>query len=401
MNAEYTGKQISRLRKELGLTQKQLAEQLCVTDKAVSKWERGLNFPDLGLMEPLAEALHTTAAHLLGLETKERDEIVSSMAELSTEQQEETKRHLNRAGWGCLLFALLLALGCIFYKNELPFQLRMTLILGPGIFGLWLLFRYGGVRKFDIAEYLLLYGAVFPVLFYWCIQFLTGHSPHPVFGAVLIAATSAMTQLLFYRIMVPGAAKAIPLLMCTGYAVWQLPGQMPLDGDSFLFALPALVCLTVWSFFFGADLVKKKIPTPSWKKVLAWILVLVLALLFCFHNPMIRTYIGLRQPQLTAFSETMLNADGNFAAGKYGPWKVCAYPESGMVEFRTGGYGLVPSSTYEGFYYSREDIHLPFQGNTDLTMEPREGYATWNDGYGNWGKSWRIFEHWYWYQAYF
>jgi len=72
-----------------------------------------------------------------------------------------------------------------------------------------------------------------------------------------------------------------------------------------------------------------------------------------------------------------------------------------MVEFRTGGWGLVPGSTYEGFYYSREDVHLPFQGNTDLTMEPREGYAIWNDGYGNWGKSWRIFDHWYWYQAYF
>ena len=399
MNAEYTGKQIARLRKELGLTQKQLAEQLCVTDKAVSKWERGLNFPDLGLMESLAEALHTSVAELLGLETKERDEIVSSMAELSAEQQEEAKRHLNRAGWGCLIFALLLSLGCIFYKNELPFQLRMTLILGPGIFGLWLLFRYGGIRKFDIAEYLLLYGAVFPVLFYWAIQFLTGHSPHPVFGAVLIAATSAMTQLLFYRIMVPGAAKAIPLLLCTGYTIWRLPGQMPLDGDSFLFALPALVCMMVWLICFGADLAGKRIPVPSWKKLLAAILAAVLVLLFCFYHPMIRTYIGLRQDHLTAYAETML--EGEAVSGRYGFWKVRADSDAGMVEFRTGGWGLVPSSTYEGFYYSREDVHLPFQGNTDLTMEPREGYAIWDDGYGNWGKSWKLFENWYWYQAYF
>ena len=48
MDAQYTGEQISRLRKQKNLTQRQLAEQLHVTDKAVSKWERGVNFPDLG-----------------------------------------------------------------------------------------------------------------------------------------------------------------------------------------------------------------------------------------------------------------------------------------------------------------------------------------------------------------
>lgn len=399
MNAEYTGKQIVRRRKELGMTQKQLAEQLSVTDKAVSKWERGLNFPDLGLMEHLAEALKTTPAELLGLETKGRDEIVSSMTALSTAQLEEAGNHLKWAGWSFLLFALLLALGCIFYKNDLPFQLRMTLTWAPGIFGLWLLFRCGQIKKFDIAEYLLLYGAAFPVLMYLGIQFLTGHSPQPVFGAVLIVLAAAFVQLLFYRIMVPGAAKAIPLLLCTGYAVRQLPGQMPLDWDSFLFALPALVCLSVWIIFFGADLVKKKIPAPSWKKWLAGILGVILVLLFCFYHPLIRTYIGLRQTHLTAFAEDMLEAEA--VSGRYGFWKVRADADAGMVEFRTGGSGLVPSSTYEGFYYSREDVHLPFQGNTDLTMEPREGYAIWNDGYGNWGKSWRIFENWYWYQAYF
>jgi len=399
MNAEYTGKQIARLRRELGLTQKQLAEQLCVTDKAVSKWERGLNFPDLGLMEPLAEALNTTPAELLGLQTKERDEIVSSMAELSTAQLEEAKQHLSWAGWSSLLFALLVALGCIFYRNQLPFQLRMALTWGPVVFGLWLLFRYGGIRKFNIAEYLLLYGAVFPVLIYLGVQFLTGNSPHPVFAAALIATASVMTQLLFYRIMVPGAAKAIPLLLSTGYAVWMLSGQMPLDGDSFVFALPALVCLMVWLICFGADLARKRIPAPSWKKLMAAILAAVLVLAICFYHPLIRTYIGVRQEHLSAFAERML--EGESASGRYGFWKVRADTDAGMVEFRTGGWGLAPSSTYEGFYYSREDVHLPFQGNTDLTMEPREGYAIWNDGYGNWGKSWRIFENWYWYQAYF
>ena len=57
MNLEKTefGTFVAQKRKALGMTQKALAEQLHVTDKAVSKWERGLSFPDVTLLEPLAE----------------------------------------------------------------------------------------------------------------------------------------------------------------------------------------------------------------------------------------------------------------------------------------------------------------------------------------------------------
>ena len=50
INANQTGEKISKLRKEQNLTQKELAERLHVTSAAVSKWERGLNFPDLLLL---------------------------------------------------------------------------------------------------------------------------------------------------------------------------------------------------------------------------------------------------------------------------------------------------------------------------------------------------------------
>lgn len=48
---------LAQLRREKGMTQKELAATLYVSDKAVSKWERGLSVPDISLLEPLDAAL--------------------------------------------------------------------------------------------------------------------------------------------------------------------------------------------------------------------------------------------------------------------------------------------------------------------------------------------------------
>lgn len=56
---------LSSRRKAKGLTQKQLADRLSVTDKAVSKWERGLGFPDIKLLEPLSQALDVSILELM------------------------------------------------------------------------------------------------------------------------------------------------------------------------------------------------------------------------------------------------------------------------------------------------------------------------------------------------
>lgn len=61
---------IAARRKEMGMTQKQLADKLGVTDKAVSKWERGNGHPDIGSLEPLAAALDITVSELLRGEVK-------------------------------------------------------------------------------------------------------------------------------------------------------------------------------------------------------------------------------------------------------------------------------------------------------------------------------------------
>lgn len=59
------GRFVSARRKEKGFTQKELAEKLLISDKAVSKWERGLSLPDITLLIPLAELLELTVTELL------------------------------------------------------------------------------------------------------------------------------------------------------------------------------------------------------------------------------------------------------------------------------------------------------------------------------------------------
>lgn len=59
------GSFLAQLRREKGMTQRELAADLYVSDKAVSKWERGLSVPDISLLVPLAEILNVTVAELL------------------------------------------------------------------------------------------------------------------------------------------------------------------------------------------------------------------------------------------------------------------------------------------------------------------------------------------------
>lgn len=65
MEQEKIGKFIQELRKQQNMTQKDLAEKLGVTDRAVSKWENGRGIPDVSLMKPLCDILGITVSELL------------------------------------------------------------------------------------------------------------------------------------------------------------------------------------------------------------------------------------------------------------------------------------------------------------------------------------------------
>ena len=75
MNQTAIGSYIARKRKEQNLTQEQLAEQLGVSNKTVSKWENGKCMPDYSIIQKLCDALHVTLPELMDGEDAAEDSV--------------------------------------------------------------------------------------------------------------------------------------------------------------------------------------------------------------------------------------------------------------------------------------------------------------------------------------
>ena len=105
MDNERFGSFLARLRREQGLTQKELADRLNVTDKAVSKWETGKGFPDVKLLEPLAQALGVSLVELMQGKRQEADTLTVAEADAAVSQalgqsdRAVTRRYLRLFRW--------------------------------------------------------------------------------------------------------------------------------------------------------------------------------------------------------------------------------------------------------------------------------------------------------------
>ena len=136
MDKIQVGLKIANYRKEKGFTQKDLAEKLGVTDKSVSKWETGVNFPDVAILETLAEELGITVLELLDLETSSADEIVKEMTEFSEVQRKMALERERISKTEIVLISIFLIVGeWIFLSLMLSFFDGWTgVILGVAFF---------------------------------------------------------------------------------------------------------------------------------------------------------------------------------------------------------------------------------------------------------------------------
>ncbi len=122
MDQTATGKFITKKRKELNLTQEQLAQKLGVSNKTISKWETGKCMPDYSIIESLCTELNTTLAELMNgeeddksIHTYDNEQIVAMMKEM----QELKSAKITFTGYILLIIGIvMLTLSQLFGGTE-------------------------------------------------------------------------------------------------------------------------------------------------------------------------------------------------------------------------------------------------------------------------------------------
>lgn len=148
MDKERFGAFVAGERRRLGVTQRELAQRLFISDKAVSKWERGLSLPDVSLLIPLAELLGVTVTELLEgrrlersgeMEVEQVERLVKrtlTMAEGTPAEARENRRRRGVVWLGCTAWAALELLG-FFLLGSSPSGGEWTLLGLSFFFGCW------------------------------------------------------------------------------------------------------------------------------------------------------------------------------------------------------------------------------------------------------------------------
>ncbi len=131
------GNFISFLRKEQNLTQRELAERLGVTDRAVSKWENGRGLPDLSLLVPLCEALGISVNELLCGERIEREDLPEKAQDIVLDALTDSQKRVRHTKWR--LLALLAAFVLVFVCLAAMFGVDVNRMRNdqPIVFSTW------------------------------------------------------------------------------------------------------------------------------------------------------------------------------------------------------------------------------------------------------------------------
>ena len=112
MNQFKIGKFIAECRKEKGLTQMQLSEKLGITDKAVSKWERGITMPDTSIMLELCDILGISVNELLNGEKINMENNDQKNKQLLLEMANELEKK-NKMIWSAMWTIMIISITCL------------------------------------------------------------------------------------------------------------------------------------------------------------------------------------------------------------------------------------------------------------------------------------------------
>ena len=135
MDNKKFGNFIIELRKENNMTQKELANKLHLTDKAISKWERGLSFPDIYVLKPLSDIFNVSIIELLNGEKEDLNkiDIDSRILKILKQSEYEKNKKVRKVIGISLLLLIILAIIffiLIFSKIELHTYNPIRAIIG-------------------------------------------------------------------------------------------------------------------------------------------------------------------------------------------------------------------------------------------------------------------------------
>lgn len=160
MNQIKIGQFIAEKRKENGFTQMQLAEMLGITDRAISKWERGKAMPDYSIILDLCDKLKISINDLLCGEVVSMDnynkELENNLLDMIKQKEENDKRLLTLE-WVIAILACIVLFVPVFVAAYLPLENTLRIVIAfsgfiPGLIGLFVAMRIEQVAGYYVCK---------------------------------------------------------------------------------------------------------------------------------------------------------------------------------------------------------------------------------------------------------
>lgn len=168
MDSKVFGQFIAQIRKEKHMTQADLAEKIGVTDKAISRWERGIGFPDINTLEPLSNALDISILELMrseksDMKNRSRNLSENEVTELMTNAVEMTRENQRQDKVSVYLGAIATTVTAVFVylsgRGNIGASLAVGFIAAIAVVGMYLFVRNKEDRESrKIYSFFMLFG---------------------------------------------------------------------------------------------------------------------------------------------------------------------------------------------------------------------------------------------------